>query len=91
MPLAKDNRCAICRDSSLNRTSIHPPYGARNSRLFFVYLPRRAENFGVKSLYRDISTVDMGGEGGSQKKCDLRDFFAELWFEKLDEMSNNQG
>ena len=37
-----------------------------------------------------LSTVDMGGEGGSQKKCDLRDFFAELWFEKLDEMYNNQ-
>ena len=36
-----------------------------------------------------LSTVDMGGGGGSQKKCDLRDFFAELWFEKLDEMYNN--
>ena len=55
---------------------------SRNSKTYLVHLPRRAENFGIKSLYRDISTVDMGGEGGSQKKCEIRDVSAELWFEK---------
>ena len=37
-----------------------------------------------------LSTVDMGGEGGSQKKCEIRDFFAELWLGTVIEMYNNQ-
>ena len=31
-----------------------------------------------------------GGEGGSQKKCEIRDFFAELWPGTVIEMYNNQ-
>ena len=70
MPLAKYNKHAIYRDSSLNWTGVHPPLLSQEFQtipcLSIVYLPRRAENFGVKSLYRDISTVDMGGGGVSK-------------------------
>ena len=43
-----------------------------------VHLPRRAENFGVKSRYRDISPACMGGGGVSAKKSALRDVSPKL-------------